>query len=618
MDLLCAAIVAVGLGSLYAFTACRTLHTGDSPELAAAAAGLGVPHPPGYPLYTLVSALLVRLLPASPVAFAANLTSGIYGAVAAGLCVLVARRLGAGVLGALAAALCLGLGRSVWGQAVMAEVYTFDLMLLGALLLEALGPRPIGGLFGALLGTWLLHRLNNAIYLPAVLCLLFAARASSPEGSGPRPGRLLLGLAASILPLAYLPLASLRDPRPDIGDPQTAQTLWAVITAAPFQGLVGAVPPSVMANRLVLFVKDLPWESGLAALTSVLGTVMLSARGRPGRFALFGLWLLPAAGLGFTVSYAILDYEGYLLPSLMGLALLGGLGIHAARVWLVQHLGGLPAHGLSATLLLLAMAGGPLNAWKNDLGPQDQVERQGRDVLEATACQGLLLTSGDTLSTALEYLQSTQGLCPELQVVRVENLSPWYLGQLARRAPDHPWPKGEATGLPPARLARRLAEAFLAKGPVWLPLTLDPAELFPSGDALATLDRGLVRQVRRRGERVVVRPLALADGRRLRAQVKTLAEPPPGADLDLRSTYLQYGLALLNTAQLLWRFGETAEAKACVAAVLAMRPEVHERAMAEEVRAKMGEAMPEPRLAPRARALLHEIQKNRARQILRE
>ena len=44
-----AAGVILGLFAVYVAGACRTIYVGDSGELVAAAATLGIPHPSGYP-----------------------------------------------------------------------------------------------------------------------------------------------------------------------------------------------------------------------------------------------------------------------------------------------------------------------------------------------------------------------------------------------------------------------------------------------------------------------------------------------------------------------------------------------------------------------------------------
>lgn len=64
-----------------------SIYFGDHPELATVAYSLGVPHGPGYPSYTLLSHLLIAILPLDPVRVA-NLFSWLCGALSAGLAVL--------------------------------------------------------------------------------------------------------------------------------------------------------------------------------------------------------------------------------------------------------------------------------------------------------------------------------------------------------------------------------------------------------------------------------------------------------------------------------------------------------------------------------------------------
>src|SRR5436190_5939608 len=59
-------ILALGVGvaslAVYVRTACRTIYVGDSGELAAAVHVLGIPHPPGYPLYVLLGKLFCTVV----------------------------------------------------------------------------------------------------------------------------------------------------------------------------------------------------------------------------------------------------------------------------------------------------------------------------------------------------------------------------------------------------------------------------------------------------------------------------------------------------------------------------------------------------------------------------
>ncbi len=77
---------ALGLGSLavYLLTLSPGLGWHDSAELTAAAMTWGIPHPPGYPLYTALGWLFCQL-PLTP-ALATNLMSAVFAAGSVGLC----------------------------------------------------------------------------------------------------------------------------------------------------------------------------------------------------------------------------------------------------------------------------------------------------------------------------------------------------------------------------------------------------------------------------------------------------------------------------------------------------------------------------------------------------
>src|SRR5688572_27481925 len=128
----------VGLGWFAAFlrALAPTVGAEDAGEFAAAAAGLGVGHAPGYPLHALAGRLAMAL-PAGDPAFRLNLLSAMAAAgAAAGLFELVRRegaRAGAGPAGAalagLVASAAFGLTRALWHQATISDKYAFHLLL---------------------------------------------------------------------------------------------------------------------------------------------------------------------------------------------------------------------------------------------------------------------------------------------------------------------------------------------------------------------------------------------------------------------------------------------------------------------------------------------------------
>nr|XP_060475891.1 protein O-mannosyl-transferase TMEM260-like [Panthera onca] len=77
--------VFAAVAAVFTLTLPPSVPGGDSGELITAAHELGVAHPPGYPLFTLVAKLAIRLFPFGSVAYRVNLLCGLFGAVAAAL-----------------------------------------------------------------------------------------------------------------------------------------------------------------------------------------------------------------------------------------------------------------------------------------------------------------------------------------------------------------------------------------------------------------------------------------------------------------------------------------------------------------------------------------------------
>src|SRR5512146_803174 len=116
--------------AVYAAGACRTIYVGDSGELVAAVATLGIPHPSGYPLYVLLGHLWALLVPLGSVAFRMSLFSAFCAALAVGLVYLAGR--------ALAAGLVFAASPSFWGEANVQRVYALNAGFVALATLAAL------------------------------------------------------------------------------------------------------------------------------------------------------------------------------------------------------------------------------------------------------------------------------------------------------------------------------------------------------------------------------------------------------------------------------------------------------------------------------------------------
>lgn len=265
---------------LFIFTLAPTVTFEDSGELIAAAYRLGVPHEPGYPLWTLI-AHTFTWLPVGDVAYRVNLMSAVFTALAAALIawatLLVIDECAAGapaapqrrtpvepgaatsasaamrrawlpVLGgpalwlasgaAVAAGLLAATAETTWGQAIITEVYGLNAALVALLLLltlvwtRAATPRGRARLFYAVCLTLGLGLTAHDTFIVLLPTLALYGYVIEPR-LRPTWRQLAVGAGlffVGLLPYLYLPLAAARHPIMDWGNAATWTNFWRVVT----------------------------------------------------------------------------------------------------------------------------------------------------------------------------------------------------------------------------------------------------------------------------------------------------------------------------------------------------------------------------------------------------
>ncbi len=345
LDTLVLGLVLLVVAVVYGTTMCPTVYWYDSAEFSAHAVSLGVPHPPGYPAYTLMAHVFTWL--PGEAARGVNLMSLVFGLVSVAILYRLARGMALGPAAAAVGASTLALLPSVWGNAVVAEVYTPGLAFtLGTFLLLQQGiareqPR-------RMLAAALLAGIGVGVHMSiatlglgyAFLVLSYGVRLSRTRDllrlwSRPWGTRLKLGagsLVAVVLGLGvflYIPLRRFErwDLREWIGFFKNA-------TGGRFKGKLMKRYDPIERAELVLgiVVDNLQWI-GLAL--AVVGLVALCFR-RPR----FGVALLLGAigNVWWFFNYNVPDLDVFLIPTLAIAALLLGAGVEAvvglaARGW---------------------------------------------------------------------------------------------------------------------------------------------------------------------------------------------------------------------------------------------------------------------------------------------
>ncbi|HEX6690453.1 MAG TPA: DUF2723 domain-containing protein, partial [Burkholderiales bacterium] len=230
-----AVAVAAALFVLYAATAPRSVALEDDGLFILSSYFLGIEHPPGFPLHTLLGKL-ATLAPIGSVAYRVHLLSALFGALTCALVWLCARRLADGRLPAYVAALGLGLMPVFWSQAVIAEVYTLNTFFFALLLWLALQPSParlywFALAFGLALSN---HWPLMLLVAPAFALLLWPLRAEVVRRMGALSWLVILGLA----PYAWMVYRSWRAlPVSFYGPLETLPEIWFFVSRSGYAGM---------------------------------------------------------------------------------------------------------------------------------------------------------------------------------------------------------------------------------------------------------------------------------------------------------------------------------------------------------------------------------------------
>jgi hypothetical protein len=473
----------------FARSAAHTVTFEDAGALISAAHVLGVPHPPGYPLWTLCAAAWSRaasVFGAEP-AFALALFSSACGA--ATCAVLAAALMRARVLPLVACAggLVPALLPTFTAVSTFVEVYALAALLQALLVCVVLAPTPRPRLAALVFGIGLAAHPGTLFLAPLVFAPFVAARAWTSA-------RTIVGvLACGALGLAtylYVPLRSRAEPALDWGDAQTWPRFADHVLRAQYDVGLERDGADLVEQARFLYEQSL----GQAPLLFGVGLVLLLVFGRgvPRR-----TWLFAALAFAALASFGALRYplgrldalarwsaEARLAASFTPLVVLlvpiAALGVQAALTRLAQRSTAQPrvARLAPALLLLLALPRGATVLDGN--GPAREstgAATWARAVLDECPQAALLVLAKvgatDVLGFPLLHAQLVDGQRPDVVVIDRELLAaPWYREQLARRAPDlAAWlaelganlPSGADLGARHRAIGQRLAA--LADGP---------------------------------------------------------------------------------------------------------------------------------------------------------
>jgi hypothetical protein len=496
-----AILTALGVLALYVVTLAPTTAMWDASEYITAAYVLGIPHPPGNPLFVLLGRV-ASLLPFGGVAYRVNLLAALCSAVAAGVWFLVAERVlvqwirvrWVQLAGAVLAAVLSATAFTVWNQSVVNEkVYTVSLAFFAVVswLTVLWCDDPDGRradrllvLIAYLIGLGYTNHPAGFLVGPAVATAVLVRR--------PRIlarwrllGAAVLALGLGLTPFALEPIRAAHHPALNEGEP-TGCTDGIALRCTFSDTTVHRLMDNVnrvqygkpdLAERQAPFTAQLgmwwlyfkwqwlrdphgaqPWlQTALAVLFLGLGVVggVVHYRRDRASFWFFG-------PLVFTVTLALVYYMNFKYgasqaPELAGVprevrdrdyfylwsysawSVWAALGLVAAWRALAGRAGEPPRWRATAPVLLFGALPLVGNFRAASRAGEWATREWAHDILNSVEPYGILVTGGDNDTFPLWYAQEVEGVRRDVTVAVTSLLNTdWYARSLMRR-PIYPY-----------------------------------------------------------------------------------------------------------------------------------------------------------------------------------
>lgn len=442
---------------------------GDSGDLATAAYLGGVPHPPGYPLYTLIG-FLVSHIPVSSVAWRMGLLSSLPHAITVSLVFLLVRRLTGRVASGVFASLVLVGNYLFFLYSVTPEVFALlDLFLivLTFLFYQWITTKKPGYLLWTsfVFGLSLSHHHVILFFVPALAFWVWQEM---------RRMRKIFVLCAvyftlGLLPYLYIPIAARGNAIINWDRAVDLPNFIRLVSRADYGSFVSSgFYGSQLVDRIIqvktylqFLVLDFRWF-GIALALCGLYWAWVKKRSIAGGLALAVLFLGPLfyfyASFPLVNRFTIGTYERFLLPSYLFIALLMGFGFEQVILWSKQVLrlrmwrSSTVQFAFVAILFMYPISALGVTLWRFwGLRTDQTAQYLARDILASVPEDAILLMARDTQLFTTQYVRYSLGERPDVKLIH------------GSRMPSSDYPDVIARVFPHLTVPTERGEAFLTE-----------------------------------------------------------------------------------------------------------------------------------------------------------
>lgn len=435
---------------VYMLTLAPDVHFTDSGELASVATSLGIAHPTGYPLFTLVGYLWANILPWAPI-YNLNLMAAFATAASSMMLFLSLSTLFAKfrVISKVAhhtsdvknhlLALLISFGYSfsltTWQQATSVEVYSLQLLLINTfiyILIKAYYSEEKSDIYlilsGFILGLGFANHLTSFMLIPAGLIIFFSKTKNMKSNS--RYKLLLYVVGATLLGVLlylYLPIRSAQSPMFNWGEVHRSFDKFMYhVTGAQYQVWMFNDSAASKEN-FKLFFELIPSQlTWIGVLFLFYGFYVLYRGNKTIFWALISTAILCVL---YSMNYSIHDIDSYFVTAYVVLFLIVGLASKQLinyQVNLVYLFAFIPLFNLYS------------HYETNDLSNDKTVSEYYRLVTESAEQEAIIISAQwDFWVSAFWYKDKIEGKRQDITLIEKELLRrTWYVNSLEKWYPD--------------------------------------------------------------------------------------------------------------------------------------------------------------------------------------
>lgn len=450
--------------AVYAYTANPSIDVIDAGELTTVACTLGIAHPTGYPLFSMIGWIFTHLPIPLRMVYKANLMASFF--CAAGIFFFFRflvfflggfslRRADAKpaapsrknetdnrravIIPAICGTLILAFSKTYWAQATSVEVYSLHMAFVMMLLFiftkaisSGAGERPQGRFwyfFGYVLGLAFCNHMTTIMLAPAFLWAYFYTHRF-----GWNSWKKLFTLAPffifALTAYLFLPIRASEHPVMNWGDPSTFERFILHVRAQQYHFLMFASTKTTII-QVQRFFESLPANFLYFPLI----------------FALLGIWKLWKSNkavllfqalaffgcLGYAVNYNIYDIDSYFLIAYIAVGIWATAGIAFLLSYLRWR-----TYVVGTICVLVCLLPLVFNYQYENENDFYLVEQYVDDLFSSVEPGGIVFTTQfDYFESGTNYIQRVENKRKDIIVLGQKLLDfPWYYSQLAER---YPW-----------------------------------------------------------------------------------------------------------------------------------------------------------------------------------